>query len=228
MNYFTLAKEDIHEKYLLCSQCIKWSVGKISGAEDGSGFIVQEVSIGFASESLMESNFTSTRYFAAWKVTSGTIAIDSASDDYDDMFALGDPLARREALAQSLWTKGRVSFSGRVFWIPAGSTLYSTVESWAEGCVPEAKDLRSSYTFEKLDEQELAECFVFARDPFEHCWDLTKEEDVFEVVYEYLSRAYPNNDARDCSLCFAAIDELASYLKVAGMPEKLRTAWRDR
>lgn len=119
---------------------VKWNVSKIAGHKDASGIILQRMN--------MNSHISCLRsisYWEMWEVVDGKVVGNEC--EYDDKWSSFPSFLIRDyedEIAKS--SDGVVKFTSKVYWIPLECDAYKEIIKWDVCVVPEASELKSSFT----------------------------------------------------------------------------------
>lgn len=121
---------------------VKWNVECISGGQL-DGYILQHMT----TDIFGEKNDS----YEAWQVTNGIIerCVENGKIcKHDDLwsFTYMNFISEEELSEYMEMLNAMVTFNSMVYWIPINTEAYKEVAAWERGCVPAARDLKSSFT----------------------------------------------------------------------------------
>lgn len=224
VDYYKRVKEPVHTKFCACELMINWEVPSISGDKNASGFIVQRFSRKLIPTDVLKTpEYSDIAYYEAWRVKNGVIDTEDAGVLCNDMFSIGNSLIYFSEFTRSIDTKGKFSFSGKVYWIPDNSELYDLIDAWSRKTVKQACGLRASYECKELDGIQP----LFVRDDFIHEWDLTDEKTLYSVAKDMLFGYCPTNTKRDRELLISNVYDLLTD-KYRNLADKIIEEWENQ
>lgn len=173
LRYYTVVNCDNDSPFAYYLLEINWNIEEIAGYSNASGYIVQKVKI----SNTLGLKGLDNEYFEAWPVENGKLKLDR-SDLADDTF---EWLSPSDALSESVGKRGRITYNTQVFWVDRSDPLYNVPNSWEEGTVCEAGNLKSILAKDCKEFERIAPAF---EREFIHVvdfdnWSVIKESIVF-------------------------------------------------
>jgi len=222
MKYYTIINE-YHDCSCACLLEINWNVEQITKTSTAEGFIVQKFTRKLTPHNILSVNeYCDISYFEAWRVKNGRVYYEDNNIKCDDRFCIGNPLNTSNEFFYSLDTKGHYVFSGEVFWIETGSSLYNIVDGWKIEGVKQAGKLKSSEEFDAIKTIQP----LFEREKFIHSWDLSTPDKIYTSARDSLFHLCPNKTERDRSILLANLEAMFND-QYPDIQEKIICEWEN-